>query len=81
MHALIMLMDELSSVPQDINKLFNWHHEEYLSNVEMIPVVCAIDLKDGLKNVHLMISILLTWRTLSLKRLPIKLGQALQKVT
>lgn len=34
------------SVPQDINKLFNWHHEEYLSNVEMIPVVSAIDLKD-----------------------------------
>ena len=34
------------SVPQDINKLFNWHHEEYLSSVEMIPVVCAIDLKD-----------------------------------
>ena len=34
-----------SSVPHDINKLFNWHHEEYLSNVEMIPVVSAIDLK------------------------------------
>ena len=33
------------SVPQDINKLFNWYHEEYLSNVEMISVVCAIDLK------------------------------------
>ena len=33
-----------SSVPQDINKLFNWHYEEYLSNVEMIPVVSAIDL-------------------------------------
>ena len=35
-----------SSVPQDINKLFNWHHEEYLSNVEMIPVVSAIDLNE-----------------------------------
>jgi len=33
-----------NSVPQDINKLFNWHYEEYLSNVEMIPVVSAIDL-------------------------------------
>ena len=33
------------SVPQDINKLFNWHHEEYLSSTEMISVVCAIDLK------------------------------------
>ena len=39
-----------SSVPQDINKLFNWHYEEYLSNVEMIPVVSAIDLKDVKKN-------------------------------
>ena len=35
-----------SSVPQDINKLFNWHYEEYLSSVEMISVVCAIDLKE-----------------------------------
>jgi len=35
-----------NSVPQDINKLFNWHYEEYLSNVEMIPVVSAIDLKE-----------------------------------
>ena len=35
-----------SSVPQDINKLFNWHQDEYLSNVEMIPVVSAIDLKE-----------------------------------
>ncbi len=31
------------SVPQDINKLFNWHHEQYLKS-EMISVVCAIDL-------------------------------------
>ena len=33
-----------NSVPQDINKLFNWHHEKYLLS-EMISVVCAIDLK------------------------------------
>ena len=34
------------SVPKDIKKLFNWHHEKYLSSVEMIPVVSAIDLKE-----------------------------------
>ena len=33
------------SVPKDIKKLFNWHHEKYLLN-EMISVVCAIDLKE-----------------------------------
>ena len=31
-----------SGVPQDINKLFNWHHEKYLLS-EMISVVCAIE--------------------------------------
>ena len=35
----------ISSVPQDINKLFNWHHEKYLLS-EMISVVCAINLKE-----------------------------------
>ena len=33
------------SVPKDIKKLFDWHHEKYLLN-EMISVVCAIDLKE-----------------------------------
>ena len=34
------------SIPKDIKKLFNWHHEKYLLSEMMISVVCAIDLKE-----------------------------------
>ena len=34
------------SVPKDIKKLFNWHHEKYLLSEMMISVVCAIDLNE-----------------------------------